>query len=124
MDSKRILLIACILLIAGCLYETRYVCQGGMTVDNPKLCEADEPETSSIALEDYARPFYNCSLKEGEDRIWCLMYNAKTPDECHQIDDKQYPDYVIFCLANAKKDAKTCAQIGDDVVRRLCVKTV
>jgi len=221
--DERILAVAAVILFAGCLTETRYVCQDGSTAESPELCIAPttsttiqenecpqfknalgELDTTAIlkcrirnnpdarycenltgegfshsdcltevaailndtrvcemldgntkiiceavatkdastcdripvmelqqkcyqtvsALKPKMKTPMNCSDREGEDLVWCIVYGANTPEDCLQIDDTQYPDEAAYCGANAIRTAEKCDKIRDEAMRGLCRRTV
>jgi hypothetical protein len=66
----------------------------------------------------------DCSNRSGEQKIWCVIYGAKKPQECLQIDERKYGDESVFCRARASDNATMCSKVGDVTMRNLCLRTV
>jgi hypothetical protein len=66
----------------------------------------------------------NCSGAGGLDPIWCLAEGADTPQDCLQIDETKHKDEALLCRARVGRDEKICRQIGENIMRNVCLVEV
>jgi hypothetical protein len=66
----------------------------------------------------------DCTGESGEELVWCLIHNAKTPRECLWIDSEIYSDESTFCMAKSEGEVEACEKIEDAIMRNMCLVEV
>lgn len=68
----------------------------------------------------YGYPAPVCENLTAQSLRWCLIWAARTEDECMLIDESAYPDEALLCHARRLGREDLCRGVKDPVMQKLC----
>ena len=66
----------------------------------------------------------SCDGRSGQERVWCIVWGAKSLGECAGIDERVFVDEHLMCIALVEENDSLCSQISDGIVSNLCLRSV